>query len=326
MAFNKINVFDKMTPEMHQALLKQNELVEDAFSTGSSIGEMRRNYEKEREFWNEGGPEPAKTIDLEIEGPHGPLPVRFHYPENRIGNGAIVFIHGGGFVVGNLDTHSKIMRLLMEETGSVVIGIDYRLAPEYPYPTQIEECAFMVEWLRQHAEEYGIDREDISLAGDSGGANLSLGTALYLRDQTNDVSYLRCLLLYYGAFGLTDSKSRRLLGGDYDGLSRDDLLEYTRMYLGENKDAPYFDCFSNDLTKAVPPCYIAYGDLDPLQDDSKLLYEILSANGCNAELEGFRGVIHAFLHHSRLVPEALKAIQGGAKFYRSAVPCKVPEN
>lgn len=307
-----------MTPKMLETLSKQNELVKDAFSTDVTFEEMRENYIQERRFWNEGGPEPKKTIDIVIEGPYGPIAIRLHYPMRRTGKGAIVYVHGGGFVVGNLDTHSKIMRLLMEESESVVIGIDYHLAPEYKYPTQVEECAFLVEWLRSHSEEYDIDRNDIAFAGDSGGANLSLATALYLRDTKVDVSYIRGLLLYYGAFGLTDSKSMRLLGGEYDGLSRKDLMAYTKMYIvGDNTDLRYFDCFSNDLTKGVPPCYIAYGDLDPLQDDSKLLYDILTYHNVKAELEEFKGVIHAFLHHSRTLPESIEAIQHGAKFYKS---------
>lgn len=315
---NKIDAHKKMTPAMLETLAKQNELVEDAFSTDVTFEEMRENYIRERKFWNEGGPEPNKMVDLELSGPYGPIAIRFHYPKRRTGKGAIVYIHGGGFVVGNLDTHSKIMRLLMEETESVVIGIDYHLAPEYNYPTQVEECAFLVEWLRNHSEEYGIDPNDIALGGDSGGANLSLATSLYLRDKREDVSYIRCLLLYYGAYGLTDSKSMRLLGGDYDGLSRKDLQAYTNMYIGEGKaDLRYFDCFSNDLTKGVPPCYIAYGDLDPLKDDSKLLYEILTYNDITAELEEFKGVIHAFLHHSRILPEATEAIRNGANFFKS---------
>ncbi|AZU60183.1 acetyl esterase [Neobacillus mesonae] len=318
MEFNKYNAYKMMTPEMLETLKKQNELVDDAFSTDVTFEEMRENYIKERKFWNEGGPEPQKTIDIRVEGPYGPIPIRFHYPIRRTGKGAVVYIHGGGFVVGNLDTHSKIIRLLMNETESVVIGIDYHLAPEYKYPTQVEECAFIVEWLRAHSEEYDIDRNDIALAGDSAGANLSLAAALYLRDTKQDISYLRGLLLYYGAYGLTDSKSMRLFGGDYDGLSRKDLLAYTKMYIGEeNADLRYFDCFSNDLTKGVPPCYIACGELDPLLDDSKLLFDILKYNKGKVEFEEFKGVIHAFLHHSRILPEAIKAIQHGAVFYKS---------
>ncbi len=318
METNKYNAYKMMTPKMLETLTKQNELVEDAFSTDVTFKEMRENYIKERRFWNEGGPEPKKTIDIEVEGPYGPIAIRFHYPMRRAGKGAIVYIHGGGFVVGNLDTHSKIMRLLMEETESVVIGIDYHLAPEFKYPTQVEEVAFLVEWLRIHSEEYDIDINDISLAGDSGGANLSLAASLYLRDKKKDVSYIRCLLLYYGIYGLTDSKSMRLLGGDYDGLTRKDLNAYTKMYIGDEiTDLRYFDCFSNNLTKGVPPCYIAYGDLDPVQDDSKLLYDILTYHNQKAEIEEFRGVIHAFLHHSRILPESKVAIQHGANFYKS---------
>lgn len=303
---------------MREVLKKQNELADDAFSTDVSYEKMRENYMNERKYWNEGGPEPKQTIDLEIEGPYGKFPIRFHYPKKRMGKGAIIYIHGGGFAVGNLDTHSKIMRTLMEETGAVVIGIDYHLAPEYKYPTQVKECAFLVDWLRNYAEKYELDRDDISIAGDSAGANLSLATALYLRDHEKDISYLRALLLYYGTYGLTDSGSMRLLGGDYDGLSQEDLEEYRKMYVADEKsDVRYYDCFSNDLTTGIPPCYIACGNLDPLLDDSKLLYDILKQYQQTVVMEEFKGVIHSFLHFTKLLPEAKEAIRSGATFFQS---------
>lgn len=320
MEMNKTDAYKLMTPDVVETLKIQNELVKGAFSTDVTYEKMRENYINERKYWNEGGPEPEKTVDVGLEGPHGTITIRFHYPKNRTGKGSIIYIHGGGFVVGNLDTHSKIMRLLMEESEAVVIGIDYHLAPEYKYPVQVEECAFIVEWLRNHAEEYDIDPNDIAIAGDSGGANLSLATALFLRDTKNEVAYLRCLLLYYGSFGLTDSISMRLFGGEYDGLYRKDLMAYRKMYIGvDSADLRYHDCFSNDLSHDVPPCYIAYGDLDPLQDDSKLLYDILKNNNEKVVLDEFNGVIHAFLHHSRTLPEAAVALTNGANFYKKVI-------
>ncbi|WP_253724460.1 acetyl esterase [Sporosarcina sp. HYO08] len=315
---NKLDAYKMMTPKMREVLKKQAELVGDAFSTDVTYEEMRDNYTKERKYWNAGGPEPQRTVNVEVEGPHGTFATRIHYPKKRTGKGAIVFIHGGGFTVGNLDTHSKVMRLLMEEAESVVIGIDYHLAPEYQYPVQVEECAFLVEWLRSRAEQYEIDPNDIALAGDSAGANLSLATVLYLRDQQKDISSIRALLLYYGTYGLTDSTSFRLLGGDYDGLRREDLNAYLKMYIGgENGDLRYFDCVSNDLTEGIPPCYIACGEVDPLRDDSRLLYEMLTHYEQKAVLEEFKGMIHAFLHYSCMLPEATEAIRNGANFYKS---------
>lgn len=180
---NKFNAYEMMSAEMLETLKKQKELVGESISTDVAYEKMREDYANERKFWNEDGPEPKETVDLEVEGPYGSIPIRIHYPQKRTGKGSIIYIHGGGFVVGSLDTHSKIMRKLMEETESVVIGIDYHLAPEHTYPTQVEECTFIVEWLKSHAEKYDIDPNDIALAGDSAGANLCLNTALYLRDK-----------------------------------------------------------------------------------------------------------------------------------------------
>lgn len=315
---NKKDINKHITAEMVQVLQIQQELADGFEKSDDPIESMRRNYNLERAYWNDGGPEAKKTIDLELEGPYGALPIRLHYPLHRKEKGIILYIHGGGFMVGNLDTHSRIMRNIMELSGSVVVGIDYHLAPEYQYPVQLEECAFLVKHLRENSEEYDIDANDIVFAGDSAGANLALATTLYLRDRLPDIHFIRALLLYYGTFGLKDSRSMRLYGGDYDGLSQSQLQEYQQMYLGKQiNEIHYSDCFDHNLATDIPPCYIACGEIDPLFDDSQLLFDILVENGMKAELQCFNGVTHSFLHFSKIMPEAIIAIEQGIAFYRS---------
>lgn len=338
------DVLARVTDEMRAVLAKQAELAGDAFATDVTVEEMRRRYAQERSFWNEGGPVMARTVDDVVPGPSGDIKVRFHHPvqpgdPRTTGRPpALVYVHGGGFVVGDLDTHDRIMRTLAEGTGAVVVGVDYGLSPEAKFPLAVQECAAVVEHLARHGADLGLDPERISMAGDSGGANLCLATALYLRDGVPDRDpdggphdtpsgpQLESLILYYGMFGLRDSVSQRLFGGEWDGLSRADLDYYLACYTNVPQDleSPYLDCLGADLSRGVPPCYIALSALDPLRDDSLALGALLDAAGVPYRLRTFDGVLHGFLHHSRLLPEAVEALADGATFHRALHATAVP--
>lgn len=316
---NKIDVPKLITKQMQAVLAKQNELAGDAFATDVGFEEMRENYVKERRFWNEGGPQPHRIENTSIPGPHGDIPVRFYYPNNEEQLPAIIYLHGGGFVVGNLDTHDRIMRILSERTGAIVVGVDYRLSPEAKFPSAIEESAAAALYLHENGAQYGIDGDDISFAGDSGGANLSLGTTLYLRDEKGGCPFVKTLILYYGLFGLKDSASQRLLGGSWDGLTQADLDYYMDCYCADKEtdlNSPYLDCLSADYSAGLPACYIAAAEYDPLRDDSAVLAMLCKENGITYRHEMFDGVIHAFLHHSRMLDEANDALEHGATFFR----------
>jgi acetyl esterase len=305
------------------------QLADDAFATDAGTEETRRRYGIERAFWNEGGPAMASRVDDTVPGPAGDVRIRLFTPPSAVGEDrrpSLVYLHGGGFVVGNLDTHDRIMRSLAAKTGAVVVGVDYALAPEAKFPRALEECAAVVSWLQRRADALGLDEGRISFAGDSSGANLSLATALFLRDTVSDWPGAQCLLLYYGLFGLTDSASRRLYGGSWDGLARADLEYYMAAYTRGPDDlsSPYLDCLSADLAGAVPPCFIAACSLDPLRDDSVALAAALAERGVNHQLVMFDRVLHGFLHYSRERPEAMDALDAGAAFYRSVVEAAPP--
>ncbi|MDR0283616.1 MAG: alpha/beta hydrolase fold domain-containing protein, partial [Propionibacteriaceae bacterium] len=213
---NTLPVLDLISAEMRAVVAKSNELAADAYDTSADLPALRAGYNLERRFWNEGGPVMASTTDVTVPTPAGPVAIRCHRPPAAPGvSPAIVYIHGGGFVLGNLATHDRIMRILAEETGAVVVGVDYALSPEAKFPVALHQCAGVVQWLQAHGAGLGIDPARLACAGDSGGAMLSLATFLYLRDQ-GAAEPLRALLLYYGLYGLTDSASRRLLGGPWD--------------------------------------------------------------------------------------------------------------
>ena len=134
---NKVDAHALMNDQMKAVLAKSAELAgSDAFATDAGFEGMRENYTKERKFWNEGGPVMAKTVDEMFDGPMGEFKVRFYYPVEAEKLPAIVFIHGGGFVVGNPDTHDRVCRILAEKTGAAVVSVDYHLSPESEVPHQ----------------------------------------------------------------------------------------------------------------------------------------------------------------------------------------------
>lgn len=219
--------------------------------------------------------------------------------------------------MGDIDTHAGIIKRLANETGAVVAAIDYRLAPQFKFPVQLDECEEFVNFLSNHAEDYQLDKDNISLAGDSAGAHLSLATAIKIRDRNNNSLKIKTLLLYYGSFGLGDSMSMRLYGGYWDGLSTKELNYYQEQYAhSKDQDNPYRNLFNSDLTFGLPPAYILACELDPLADDSRLLYAILNEHELTAQLDIFDGVIHGFLHYSRALSQSLEAIKSSAEFYK----------
>ncbi len=315
---NKYDVPALWTRQMGEVVAKSTELAAEAYDTSAGLEAMRAGYLKERKFWNQGGPTPARIREDQIPTPHGEVLVRTYYPVDAPVLPAIVYIHGGGFVLGNPDTHDRITRILAERTGAAVVSVDYTLSPEARHPQALEECAAVVEHLRANAEEWGIDARDLSLAGDSGGAYLCLATYLYLREEEQAHHGVRCLLLFYGFYGLRDSMSWRLLGGSWDGLTAEDYDYYLSLYLAapEQRTSKYVDLLSNDLTTDVPPCYIASADLDPLLDDSRCLSAVLTHAGLPHRYEEFKGVIHAFLHNSLMLDEANDALEHAATYFR----------
>lgn len=328
---NKLDVLSLINPQMQAVLAKEDSLAGDANDTSVGFEVMRENYVLGRSYWVQGGPVMAHSFDMEVSSPHGPVPVRFYYPTEasvagkEAGEAAtpvIVYVHGGGWVLGNLETHDRICRVLADDSKAIVVAVDYSLSPEAKFPVAVQEVAAVAEFLHENGAAYGIDGERMGMAGDSGGAHLNLASTMYLREERGGADYVKCLLLYYGWFGLSDSASQRLLGGPWDGLTREDFAFYKSLYAGEDIDfenEPYINLFNNDLTRDMPACYIAAAEYDPLRDDSYCLAAILEEAGLPFEYEEFEGVIHAFLHYTKALDAANDALEHGASFFRRTV-------
>lgn len=313
-AENKIPVLEKISQEMQQVMQFERPDL-PPWPADATLEIQRDYYTRERQFWNEGAPEMA-TVECVVPTPFGTVATRIYSPQPE--SPAILFyLHGGGFILGNLDTHDRIMRLLAKYTGCTVIGIDYTLSPEARFPQAIEETVAVCQFFQRRDTAYHINMENIGFAGDSAGAMLALASALWLRDHPIHSGKVISTLLWYGLYGLQDSVSRRLMGGSWDGLTREDLATYENAYLRDERDkeSPWYCLFNNDLTHDVPPCFIAGAEYDPLIDDSRLLHQTLQAHQQTSRYVMYPGVLHAFLHYSRMMKTADQALRDGAAFF-----------
>lgn len=308
----------QLHPQMKSVLEKQAELTPHARKVHTlTPDQARAQYAQGRSYWNADAPEVDEIVGAVVEHGAAEVPVRIY---RHAGAGllpVLVYLHGGGWVVGNLDTHDKIMRLLALESGAAVVGVDYRLAPQTKFPAAIHECMAVVSHIRDRGDEWGLDRERIALGGDSAGANLSVAVALSLKDTQPEL--LEMLLLVYGVFGLQDSPSRRLFGERSDGLSNKDMEYYYECYLRgpEDRRDVRFNVLAADL-RGLPPAFIAAAGMDPLLDDSVALQGLLEAAGVESRLQVYDGVLHGFLHYSRMLDRSRDAIDHAAQAIRRA--------
>lgn len=325
---------EKLTPQMWAVL--HHQLVEEVHRRqrldlpDDPWEAARLDYREERAFWNEGGPGMSSTEDTTVQAAGVDVPVRIHRPvtaasgtvgsESSHVEGAllpvILFFHGGGFTLGDLDTHDRIQRMLAHHSGAAVVAVDYSLSPEVKYPQALRECVGVAAHVAQNGAEWGLDGSRLAFAGDSAGSGLSIAGALMLRDEDPDVfARLRSLVLIYGGFGLRDSATRRLWGGDWDGMKMDDLSGFMDALYADPADARsvYVNPLDADV-RGLPPVFLRSAELDPLADDSKAFAEVLRRAGQEHDHQEVPGVLHSYVHFGRMLDAANQTLAEGALF------------
>jgi acetyl esterase len=268
----------------------------------------------------------ASTVDTTIPAAGVEVPVRIHTPvtaASGAGEGeggtelpVILFFHGGGFTVGDLDTHDRVQRMLAHHSGAAVVAVDYSLSPEAKFPQALRECTGVAARIAADGAQWGLDGSRLAFAGDSAGSGLSIGGALLLRDEDPDVfARLRSLLLIYGGFGLRDSATRRLWGGDWDGMKMDDLSGFMDALYASEDDARsiYVNPLEADV-RGLPPVFLRSAELDPLADDSLAFAEVLRRAGQEHEHHEVPGVLHSYIHFGRMLDAANQTLAEAALF------------
>ena len=251
-------------------------------------------------YWN-ADPLPMPATEVEVNGvgcrlyrPHGaPVPTP-----------CLVYIHGGGWVICSPDTHDNICRRMATAGGFAVLSVDYRLAPEFPFPAPLEDCLAVVRGLRLDGVGLGLDPDRLVLGGDSAGANLGLSTCLALRDAGEPP--VRAAALVYGVFSADHESASHLAFGDGRYiLSTQAMRWFWDQYVAEpaRRSDPLATPLHADL-RHLPPLYVAGAELDPLRDDSERLARRLVEVGVDLDFRLWRGVTHACFGYGRDLPAA----------------------
>lgn len=277
---------------------------------------LRAIAERVRAPWRQGGPAvAAQDFTLALAGSRCRL--RVYRPADLAAPAPVLlYLHGGGWTMFSVDTHDRLMREYAAQARVVVIGIDYALAPEHPYPLALQQCLAAVSWLCGSSDTLGVDPARLALGGDSAGANLALSTALLLRE-VEPFPGPRALLLNYGAFDTEISaQARRDLGDDDAMLTAAEMDTFWRHYLGASANARR-DALAQplraDLHGLPPTCLIAAGR-DVLYEQSDALHARLRDAGVHSEMKRYADAPHSFLEAMSISALARRAIADGAGF------------
>lgn len=232
-----------------------------------------------------------ETHDTEVRGSHGPIKLRF-YPGG--GDTGVVFLHGGGWMYGDLDMADSFCRFLTRLSGATVMSVDYHLAPEHRYPAALDDAVIAIQWLMHKAHEYAIDPAKLAVCGSSAGGNLAAAACLRLRDEQAALPFLQILLCpaLDASMGLP-SYAEQAVGGF---LTRADMEHYWSAYLGEHRgeEDPYASPLHAADLSGLPPALVVTAGADPLRDDGERYADRLREAGVDAECLRFDGQLHAF--------------------------------
>ena len=243
-----------------------------------------------------------------IPGAAGDLPMRVYTPEGRGPFPLVVFFHGGGWVLGDLDTHDPFCRLLCAGADCVVVSVGYRLAPEHRFPAAIDDALAATRWVAEHAVEVGGDPARIAVAGDSAGGNLSAVTALRIRDEGGPA--LRGQLLIYPALGYhTPPTPSYIENAEGYGLTREAALWFWEQYLADESQAanPHVAPLLAPNLSGLPPALVITAEYDVLRDEGERYVERLRAAGVEARAARYDGVHHRFAEMVGILDQAEQA-------------------
>lgn len=270
-----------------------------------------------------GAPETVSKVENRmIPGPDGEIPVRIYTPGEEIPYPVLVYFHGGGWVLSNLDTHDMLCRKLANRADCIVVSVDYRLAPEHKFPVAVEDSYAATQWVAEHAHTFGGDPARIAVGGDSAGGNLSAVVALLARDQKGP-SLIYQFLIYPATDYLADAVKRQsyLENGDGYFLTREGIERFLHHYLVHEEDGKdvRFAPLRAESLKGLPPALIVTAEFDPLRDEGELYAERLREAGVPVSLKRYDGMIHGFFTMAGLIDKAKLAIDETSALLRTAL-------
>ncbi len=291
------------TPEMHTlSVADARQLIQTSVAALAGEKELTKSVE-----------------DRRIPGPCGTIPVRIYTPEGEEPLPVLVYFHGGGWVLCNLDTHDSICRSLANLAGCIVVSVDYRLAPEHKYPAAVEDCYAATCWVAENATAIGGDPKRIAVGGDSAGGNLAAVVTLIARDK-NSPSILFQLLIYPvtdyylpGTASYSENQEGYL-------LTRRDMIWYFDHYLSYKDEAqdPYVSPLKAPDLSNLPPAMVLTAEFDLLRDEGEFYAQRLQEADVPVMLKRYNGLIHGLFGKDDDIDQAIQAQIDAANALREA--------
>ncbi|MEX0812404.1 MAG: alpha/beta hydrolase [Chitinophagales bacterium] len=240
--------------------------------------------------------------DTEADG----VPIRIYRDSDETDLPVMIYYHGGGFVVLDLDSHDRVCRRLCKMNNCIVVSVDYRLAPEHSFPLAHDDAFTAINWVLNHIGEYRGNPEKLILAGDSAGGNLA--ACMAHRCKREQIPVKAQILIYPWIDGKMDNPSIERNGEGYM-LTKDALFWYREQYTPNPEDQcrpEVSPCYEKDF-KGLPPAFVLTAEFDPLLDDGKKYFDQLKRAGNNGLYKEYPNMIHGFFNMPKISPDALQA-------------------
>jgi acetyl esterase len=297
-------------PEVQLLLFLRKQRVGTERAAGGTPQEARERMRRETLLDSRGGVAVPATREFFIPGPGGPLRVRHYVPDPALGpHPLLVYFHGGGFVLGDLDTHDAACRLLCREAGVHVLSVEYRLAPEHRFPAAIDDARAAFRWAREHAQSLGADPTRVGVGGDSAGGNLATVVTLIAARSGEPMPALQ-LLIYPS---VDRSRPYRSVESFANGflLTRDDMEWFYDLYVDASvsRANPDISPLRASPLPKLAPALILTVHFDPLRDEGDAYAKALRESGTRVVHIAAPGLVHGFLHMTSLIAPARDAMR-----------------
>jgi acetyl esterase len=288
-----------------------------------SVHDARQTYLERRFVTQPDAPVGLHVTDLEADGQNGPIGLRCYRPSGSTLSGAtlpvLVYFHGGGWTIGDLDTHDTLCRQLAEQADCAVIAVDYRMGPEHRFPAAVDDCIAALQYISAHAGELAIDPHRLAVGGDSAGGNLAAVCAIHARDCNGPA--IAYQLLIYPATDQSNSTPSYVSNGQGYLLTAATMRYFHDHYIDDerfDRDWRASPLLAADLS-GLPPALVLTAGFDPLRDEGLAYADRLSASGVSCSYLCFERQIHGFMLMGRVLDEANTAVSLCAAALKTAL-------
>ncbi len=268
----------------------------------------------------EGTREPVRSVEnFRIAGPEGEIPIRVYTSDTPAPRPALIYFHGGGWVVCDLDTHDVVCTAIANRAGAVVVAVDYRLAPEHKFPAAVVDCYAATAWVTSNAERLGVDPRRISVGGDSAGGNLATVVSLKSRDEHGPAIASQAMVYPVTDLSSFGTPSYQEFAEGYQ-LTKTEMEWFRHHYLSSMEEAanPHVSPLLAMNLSGLPPALIITAECDPLRDEGEAYAKRLTEAGVPVTCTRYPGMIHPFFSLSGAIPQAFDAIEQVAAAVRTA--------